>query len=498
LSTAALIADPIKPIASISVLRRIFSFPVMLASLLIALAMLTVRARFNDPDMWWHLKTGEIIWTTHSIPTTDLFSYTTNHHAWIPHEWISQLLIYGAYKWGGYTGLMLWLCFFTAALLIAGYILCSLYSGNSKTAFVGALIIWLFSTVCLAIRPQLIGYLFLVLELLLVHLGSSRNPRWFFALPPLFALWVNCHGSFFLGLLLLGMFLFCSFFSFEVGLLVSPRWDLHRRRTLALALVLSVAALFLNPIGVRQVLYPVNTLLHQHIVTNQIDEWKPLLLSDPRGLALLGVLGCIFLLLLARRSELYLHELLMLAMGTVLALSHQRMAVVFGILTAPTLSRLLSTSWDHYNAEQDRPWANAVLVALSLLTAFLAFPSRQSLVTQVDKGNPVKAVKFITDHRLQGHMLNAFDYGGYLIWALPEQPVFVDGRADVFEWSGVLPEFSQWATLESDPNALLDKYNVDFCLLERGSLMAHVLPLVQGWKVIYSDDQSLIVARSTL
>jgi hypothetical protein len=193
-----------------------------------------------------------------------------------------------------------------------------------------------------------------------------------------------------------------------------------------------------------------------------------------------------------------LHELLMLAIGTVLALSHQRMAVVFGILTAPTLSRLLSTSWDHYNAEQDRPWANAVLISLSLLTVFVAFPNRQSFSTQVDKGNPVKAVKFITDHHLQGHMLNAFDYGGYLIWALPEQPVFLDGRADVFEWSGVLGEFAQWATLESDPNALLDKYNVDFCLLERGSLMAHVLPLVKGWRVIYSDDQSLIIARSTL
>jgi hypothetical protein len=294
------------------------------------------------------------------------------------------------------------------------------------------------------------------------------------------------------------MFLFCSFFTFEMGLLVSPRWDLRRRRTLAFALALSVAALFLNPIGVRQVLYPANTLFHQQIVTSQIDEWKPLLLSDPRGLALFVVLGCIFLLLLARRSELYLHEILMLAMGTVLALSHQRMAVVFGVLAAPILSRLLSTSWDHYNAGQDRPWANAVLIALSLLTVFLAFPARQSLVAQVDKGNPVKAVKFITDHHLRGHMLNAFDYGGYLIWALPEQPVFLDGRADVFEWSGVLGEFAQWATLESDPNALLDKYNVYFCLLERGSLMAHVLPLVRGWKIIYSDDQSVIIARATL
>src|SRR5271170_4596276 len=131
----------------------------MLASLLAMLGVLTVRGRFNDPDMWWHLKTGEVIWTTHAIPTTDLFSYTTNHHAWIPHEWLSELLIYGAYRWSGYSGLMLWLCFFTALLLIAGYILCSLYSRNPKTAFLGAMVIWLFSTTGLSVRPQLIGFL---------------------------------------------------------------------------------------------------------------------------------------------------------------------------------------------------------------------------------------------------------------------------------------------------------------------------------------------------
>src|SRR4029077_1321017 len=122
------------------VLRRFFSFPAMLTSLLAMLAVMTVRTRIHDPDMWWHLKTGEVIWTTHTIPTTDLFSYTTNHHAWIPHEWLSQVLIYGAYRWGGgYSGLMLYLCLFTSVLLVAGYILCSVYSGNSKTAFLGAL-----------------------------------------------------------------------------------------------------------------------------------------------------------------------------------------------------------------------------------------------------------------------------------------------------------------------------------------------------------------------
>jgi hypothetical protein len=482
--------------ATVPLLRRIFSFPVMLASLLAVLAVATVRERFNDPDMWWHLKTGEVIWTTHTIPTTDLFAYTTNHHAWIPHEWLSEVLIYGAYRWGGYTGLMLWLCFFTVALLIAGYILCSLYSGNSKTALLGAVTIWLFGTVGFAVRPQMIGYLLLVVELLLLHLGQTRDRRWFFGLPPLFAIWINCHGSFLLGILLLAIFLFCSFFNFRLGLLVSPRWNFPQIQMLSLSFLLCIGALFINPVGVKQILYPVDTLFHQPVNLSHVEEWKPLEWNDPRGVALLIILGCIFLLLIVRLSEILWCELLSLTLGTWLAISHERMAFVFGILAAPVLSRLLSTSWEGYNARKDHPWPNGAMIAASVLIGFLAFPNLRDLEKQIDDKNPVKAVEFIKAHHLSGHILNEYLYGGYLIWALPNKPVFIDGRGDIFEWSGVLDEFSKWVTLQSNPNELLDKYRVDFCLLSLDSPMARVLPLLPGWKEIYSDHVSVIFARS--
>lgn len=499
MSSVSLVADHTTGPARVRIflLRKMFSFQVMLGSLLVVLAVLTVRARFNDPDMWWHLKTGQIIWTTRTIPTTDLFSYTTNHHSWIPHEWLSQVLIYGAYRLGGYPGLMLWLCFLTAAMLIAGYVLCSLYSSNTKVGWVGAMIIWFCSTSGLAIRPQMIGYLLLVVEVLLLHLGSTRNPRWFFWLPPLFAVWVNCHGSFFLGILVATVFLFCSLSNFRMGTLVSVRWEPRRSQMLALALALSVAALFFNPVGVKQVLYPLDTMMHQSIGLSNVEEWGPLQLNGPRGLGFLAILGCVFLVLIVRRSDLFLQELLLLAVGTEFAASHRRMIFVFGILAAPILSRLLSTLWDGYDADQDHPMVNALFIAASLLGAFLSFPNRQDLLRQVNQGNPVKAVHFIEAQHLSGRMLNDYVYGGYLIWAAPQYPVFVDGRADVFEWAGVLSEFGKWATLQSDPNVLLNKYGVGFCLLDRKSPMAHVLPVMQGWKAIYSDNQSIIFERAS-
>jgi len=493
---ASLAAGRTEKPASIRFLQKVFSFPVMLAGLLVVLAVLTVRSRFDDPDMWWHLRTGQIIWTTHTIPATDLFSFTTGRHAYIAHEWLSQLLIYGAYRFGGYPGLMLWLCIFTSALLIGGYFLCSLYAENAKVGFLGALTIWLFATSGIAIRPQMVGYLLLVVELLLLHLGRTRNPRWFFAMPPLFALWVNCHGSFFLGLIVAGIFLFSSLFHFHRGSLVSPPWEPHRLRTLALALVLSIAAMFLNPIGVKQILYPLNTFLHQHIGLSEVYEWQPLQFGEPRGLASLAALGCIFLLVLVRRTELFWHELLWLALGIGAVVGHRRLVFVFGILAAPILSRLLSTFWERYNPEQDHPLPNGVFLAASLLIAFLAFPDQQALARQVEEKSPVKAVEFLKVHHLSGTMLNEYVYGGYLIWAAPEYPVFVDGRSDVFEQTGILAQFGRWATLQADPRQLLDQYKINFCLLARNSPMAFVLPLLHDWTVIYSDDHSIIAVRN--
>jgi hypothetical protein len=496
MSTASLTVEQTAGSARAGALRRIFSFHVLLASLLIVLATLTVRFRFDDPDMWWHLKTGEVIWTTQSIPVTDIFSYTTNHHKVIPQEWLSQVLIYGAYRWAGYSGLMLWMCFFTSAVLIGGFVLCSLYSGNVKVGWAGALLIWFFATCGYAVRPQMVGYLLLIAELLILHLGRTRSPRWFFWLPPLFALWVNCHGSFSLGIGIAGLVFLCSFFNFQMGLLGASGWEPRRRLLLGLALAASGAALFLNPVGIQLIKYPLDVMLHLPVNLTSISEWKPLQMNTPRGIGLLGISACIFLLVIVQRSRLLWHELVLLAAGAWFAVHHERMSFVFGFLAAPTICRLLSTSWDNYQAEKDRWLANAAVISVALLTVIWVFPSRQFLEQQAEELSPVKAVEFMKAHHLSGNMLNEYAYGGYLIWAAPEYPAFIDGRGDIFEWTGVLDDYGKFVTLQGDPNEVLDKYKINFCLLSRDESMTHILPLLPGWKTIYSDNVSVILARA--
>lgn len=481
---------------SASLLRRIFSFPVAICSLLGVVAVCTVRGRFDDPDLWLHLRTGQIVFTTHHVPTADAFSFTTHHVATIPHEWLGQTLIFIAYRLGGYSGLMLWLCLAASAILIAGYALCSIYSGNAKVAFAGALLIWLFATIGFSIRPQMIGYFLLIVELLLVHFGRTRDRRWFFLLPPLFVLWVNLHGSFSLGLTIAAILLASAFFSFEQGLLHALSWDGATRRAFAASLGLSVPALFLNPTGVRLVFYPFHALGSMTVAGTTVSEWQPLVIGDPRALGLLGVLAAIILLILVRRSPIFLHELFLIAAATYLALSHRRLLFAFGIFVAPILCRLLADTWENYSAERDRPLPNAVLIAFSLLVCWLAFPSRNNLVAQVAANSPVDAVKFIEQNHLNGPMLNDWVSGGYLIWAAPDHPVFIDGRGDPYDETGVTRQFGDWATLRTDPRILLDQYRVSFCLLSRDAPMAFVLPLIPGWKLAYSDPGFVVFVHA--
>jgi len=342
----------------------------------------------------------------------------------------------------------------------------------------------------------MVGYLLLTGTLLFIHLGRSGDRRWFLLLPPLFAVWVNCHGSFMFGLMVLAVFLFCSFVGFRAGSLVSIPWEKPRRNMLALAIVLSIAALLVNPAGVQPVISPLDVMFNQSTALAAVDEWKPLTFDNGRDLAFLAVAGVIFLLVMIRRTELHLDELVLFALAFAMAIRHTRMLFVFGIMAAPILCRLLADTWDNYELARDRRAPNLVMILAAAAIAIFAFPTASALELQVNKRNPGKAVDFMRSTGLSGRMLNDYGYGLYLIWAAPEHKVFVDGRAELYGETGVLKEYGNWAMLRQDPKILLEKYQIDFCLISRTAPMARVFPYLPGWKLLYSDELSVIFGRS--
>jgi len=162
----------------------------------------------------------------------------------------------------------------------------------------------------------------------------------------------------------------------------------------------------------------------------------------------------------------------------------------------PVLSRVLARAWERYNPNRNRVLLNAVVVAVAMLVIVQRFPTSRELTDETNKGNPVKALNFVRHAGLSGRMLNDYNYGGYLIWAAPERKVFADGRGDVYEWTGVFADYMKFATLHEDPRFLLDKYRIDYCLLNRDAAISRVMGLLPGWNSVYSDDMSVVFLRS--
>jgi hypothetical protein len=473
-------------------LRFLFSFRVLMAVGLAVVGLMTIGKRFNDPDLWFHLKLGEIVWNTHSVPTQDLFSFTVSGHPWTAHEWLAQTSIFAAYRFGGYSGVMVWFSALTALLLVLVYALCYRQYGSGMVAFLGGLCAWLFAIPSLAVRPLLPGHVFLVVELLLLEAGI-RNRRYLWALPPLFAVWVNCHGSYFFGLGVLGVYWVSSFLNGRWGLIVAESGDRDTRKWLTGALVLCGLALCANPVGFRLLLYPLDTMFQQKTGLSAVQEWQPPDLANGHTLAMIGVVIGICAISLVRRSELRVRDLLLLAAGFWLALHHSRMMFLFGIVVSPMFSRAVAP-FIGPDRKRELPVANAVLMLAAAAVAVFAFPAKADLETQVTKGNPVGAVDYIRKAGLSGPMLNEYVFGDYLIWAMPEHKVFIDGRGDVYDWTGVFPEYGRWATLSEDPKILLNKYGIRFCVLSKDSPMGNVLPYM-GWSRAYSDENASIFVR---
>ena len=134
----------------------------------------------------------------------------------------------------------------------------------------------------------------------------------------------------------------------------------------------------------------------------------------------------------------------------------------------------------------------AVLLLAVLVKASLDFPASANLA-EFRKTLPVDAVEFLKAQRPPGRLFNSYNWGGYLLWELPEYPVFIDGRTDLYtdeltgEWLQVIRAETGWQDT-------LDRWQVRLILLEPGMPVVAYLP-AQGWQLLYQDDVAVVYGR---
>src|SRR5271165_2318837 len=481
--------------ARTSIWRRIFSFPILLAMSLGASIFVFDSGSIADPDIWWHLRNAEIFVQTHSVVHHDVYSFTAAGARWINEAWLGELPYYFAWQWFGIRGIYLVMLSEVETIPLGVFALAYLESRNLLAAFSASwLAVWL-ATVSFGPRTLLAGWICLVAELLiLTQFKRGKNLIWL--LPPLFVLWANLHGSWLIGMVLLGIFFASGLVQGLWGRIEATRWTPCQLRKLIAAASLSVAGLFFNPYTYHLVFYPFNFAFKQRLNVNHVDEWMSLDFHSVRGKILFAMLAATIVLALVRKRRWQLHELAFTILGFYAAVTYSRFLFLAAIVVAPMLARELNF-FAPYRHEIDKPALNAAFMVAIVLGCILRFPSRDYLLRDTVRNYPVKALSYLQQFHPQGRVFNDCLWGGYLIWNARHIPVFIDSRIDIFEYNGVFADYLD-AMGGKDTLELLNKYRIRYVLYEQESPVAYLLMHNPGWKVDYRDGTTVLLERAAM
>jgi hypothetical protein len=489
---------------------QLFSFPVFLGALLVAAVFLNLYLRldnvaalpagrwhptFVEGDTYWHIAAGQRILHTHHWPTTNDYSFTAPHSEWLAYEWLGEVLMAAASRLGGPRALMALLTALVATIVLLVYYSASLDCGNPKGAFAAAALTLPLLGSCFSVRPQLLGYIFLLITLICLARFRKGCPLNLWILPAVFVLWVNTHGTFTIGLAAMAIYFLAGLKDFRLGLLQGKAWTPDERRHLALVFLLSVAALPVNPYGPHLLRYEMG-ITSQRVNMTYFQEWQPLAFNEFFGIWFLILLLAVPVGLLVLRRPLRVEIAALVLLAAILACRHQRFIVVFAIVAAPVLAGQLAEVFPAYAPDKNYPVLNAALIALFAAGMVAFFPSTARLQRLIDRNQPRWAVDYLRTHAVPGPMFNDDYWGGYLIWASRGQhKVFIDGRSDAYEPSGVLADYIKIIQPAPDALTLLEKYGVRSSLVERSGSVAALLDAQPDWSRVYQDDLCAIFVR---
>jgi len=477
--------------------RKAASFPVLMGILLAGVSLVGSRLIKLDPDTWWHIAVGQRIMDTHRWPTSDLYSFTAPGMHWIAYEWLGEVTMALAARMGGLLGIAFLQIALVALVTVLLYYYAYVRCGNWKAACLATGLVLPVASVIFTLRPQIFGYIFLLVTLICLERFRQGHSRSLWILPPLFLIWVNTHGTFVFGLAAIGVYFASGLVSFQLGNLVAEPWTDRQRKQLLFISLLYGLAVLITPYGAETAAYPVMMAMTQPFNIANISEWQPLTFGLAVGKYFLTLMLVIFLAHVFFPIKYRLYELAIFLFSVYAACVHIRFMLIFLMVLVPIVAAFLTRWMPAYDQSTDKYALNLLIIAVLLIWAAKLLPGRTEVADSLAKDYPVGAVQYLRQHPQPTGMFNDYSYGGYLIWQLgPQHKVFIDGRADLYEYSGVFQDYAHISNLESNALSLLGKYNIESCLIKRKTGLATLLAASPDWKQAYADDQSAIFVRS--
>lgn len=472
-----------------------------------------VNRQIHPADFWWHVRTGQIIVTSGQIPTTDLFTFTRAGETWINQAWLMQAFLYLVLRAGGLPLIL----FAHAVIVTTGYLFVELAClraavGRPRAAALATIAAMAIGIVHWQVRPQSASYLCFGAAVYILARAREGSTRLIWALPPLFALWVNLHGGFVFGLGLVGIY---------AVMRAGEDWWAGRRLQRATqhllgAAVLSVAALALNPGGPIQAMRYVLSFLASSPTLQKNLEFQPLSIREADGLIFFAVLLITLALLWRRPAAARPDQIAILVVFGLAALYARRIVPWYGMALAPTLalaaSALSSPARENAHAAADengrgtRPCAPTMNYAVLAIMAFFLIvmspwtrpyvPTPFSRSYVVEDFNPEEAARRLC---ALGPMTRAYiniHFASYLTWACPSVPIFMDTRFELYPPA-------MWLDYIHIMNGLYDweerlaRYGVDVLFVQKESEFELIAAAKASgrWETLYEDAYAIVMRR---
>jgi hypothetical protein len=470
------------------------SFPAVCVALIAASVLAICAGRMAEPDIWWHLRNAQYLLSNSALPRVDIYSFGAAGSAWLNHEWLSEVPFFLGFRAFGLRG-MLAVYSVVIVLIFAGvFYRTARASGNYKDAVLLTLVGVMLGVVSFGPRMLLFGWLCMVVELVVLdHFRDTGKGLWI--LPLLFLAWINFHGSWVYGIVVLLITIAGGLVDGEWGNVVASRWSRMELTKLVVASGLSCAALFANPFGYRLVLYPFDLLFRQQSNLKHMQEWQSVDFSVSNGKLAMAVLLALLAIAWFSRKKWRLDEVLLTAFALWGALSHWRLLFFAGLVLPTIVARHVDLLPSDEN-ERHRPLLNAAIIVAILAGCIYFYPSEESLQEDVSSTYPTTAIRFLEQAHIAGPVFNLYGWGGYLEWYARDVKPFIDGRADIFVYNGTFDDYGRITYMEA-PLETLDKYRIDYVLFRPETPFAYLLDHHPEWKIIYSDPVAKLYRRKT-
>jgi hypothetical protein len=485
-----------------NVLRNRWFHLSLLTIFLAAIGVNALRLKYCviDFDLWWHLKVGDWIVQHFAVPHTGILSRTVAERPWVAYSWGYEVLLSRAYAWFGLIGVGVLGTLLTVGVAFFVYWMLRRLSGHFWLSFILAWIVvsaFLFNGMP---RPVFLSQmLYCVTLALLLEAQRSGNLKLFYGLPPLMLVWANLHIQFIYGLFAVGLFVGVNLAQqilystgYSPGFLKPPTlpW-----KPLLVTLALCVLATIVGPNLYRPYL-AVLAYTKAKFTYNIIMELQPLSFRGfSNFLELFLAAGGFYAVGWQRKIDPF--KLLLLVVASAAAFRTMRDGWFICISAAACIADSPGLEAKGVRAES---WAEltfcaCVLTAVLLVAAPVVNFTARSIDRAISADYPVNAVNFLRRNGFSGPLYNNLNWGGFLMWYLPELPVAVDGRNDLYgDDLDKIFYYSQSAFPSYSTDPYLEESRL--VILDSTLPLAKILTIDSRFRMIYHDDIATVFARN--